>query len=181
MKIPFSMKPEDNTLNKKIDSLVELLCKELSLNPAEISLLRCSIEDIYKNRKITNYRGSWDNAPPTIEDLINSVFPLTRSQKEQIFKPASTLVDKLTGLKMGDINMAVEMNVSYDDAIVVKTVEEEKYLIKNQQCGCGGALKFIQQSLLKHDNRHYDKIEYVCNDCGEPVYVFFDIEEFFGK
>ena len=69
------------------------------------------------------------------------------------------------------------------EPIQVNSVAEEYQHIAQMRCGrCGGAYVPVQQSLLNPpDGPPLDRIEIVCQRCGNEERVSFDISTFFGK
>lgn len=68
-------------------------------------------------------------------------------------------------------------------AIPVNSVSEEYAYIAEHPCpACGGQWQLRMQTLLSDAaNRHYDRLEVICGQCGRQQDWLFDIDSFFGK
>jgi len=76
------------------------------------------------------------------------------------------------------------MNTEFNSAIIVDSVEEEYNYIRQivcEQCELKGTLKLELQSLIFENNKPFDKLDCVCQNCGAKKSVIFDISNFFGK
>lgn len=74
-----------------------------------------------------------------------------------------------------------EANIPFDDAIDVDSVAQEHEIVGRQRCDCGGKLQLKRQSLLAHEDGHYDLIEVQCEACHEPRVFLFDVSDFFDQ
>ena len=65
------------------------------LTEGERAILDDAIDNTYEDAGITKDPRTWTKTPPTLEDLYNHIAPLTRSDKEIIYKPAMAIINQL--------------------------------------------------------------------------------------
>ncbi|MDQ7778594.1 MAG: Ig-like domain-containing protein [Planctomycetota bacterium] len=68
---------------------------------------------------------------------------------------------------------------SFEDALVVKTIDAEYEYIAGQKCDCGGAFDVKKQELKSKDDKMFDILNAVCRNCGAKRAFYFDITERF--
>lgn len=73
-----------------------------------------------------------------------------------------------------------EVEISFDEAIVVESVAQEYEIVSRRRCDCGGALKLKCQNLLVYQSGHYDLIEAQCEACHKPHHILFDVSGLFN-
>ncbi len=65
------------------------------MNETQRSILDDCIDSTYEDAGITMDPRTWAKTPPVLEDLYDHVLPLTRSDKDIIYKPAMSIVMRL--------------------------------------------------------------------------------------
>ncbi len=71
---------------------------------------------------------------------------------------------------------------SFEDAVKVNSIAEEREFVTNQRCECGGQWTWKQQSLIfSKEKVPYDRIDVECKNCGKTKEFWFDCSLFFGK
>ena len=67
------------------------------------AILDDCIDSTYEDAGITHDPRTWSKTPPILEDLYNHVLPLTRSDKDIIYKPAMAIVTRLKPFVTGGL------------------------------------------------------------------------------
>jgi len=65
------------------------------LNEGQRAILDDAIDSTYEDVGITKDPRTWSKRPPTLEDLYKQILPLTRSEKDIIYKPAMAITNRL--------------------------------------------------------------------------------------
>ncbi len=72
------------------------------------------------------------------------------------------------------------MNIDYDHAVKVDSVDTEYRYVAEQCCSeCRGPLKRDSQALFRRSGKSYDVLHTVCKSCGEERDFTFDISSFY--
>ncbi len=74
------------------------------LNETQRAILDDSIDSTYEDVGITKDPKTWIKKPPVLGDLYDQVLPLTRSDKEIIYKPATAIVIRLKPFVSGGLS-----------------------------------------------------------------------------
>lgn len=69
----------------------------------------------------------------------------------------------------------------FSNATKVESVAREYQVVNRTRCDCGGMFAPQRQSLLAHEDGHYDLIETQCEVCQTPRDFLFDISGWFAK
>lgn len=73
------------------------------LNEGQRAILDDAIDSTYEDAGITKDPKTWSKKPPTLENLYDHVLPLTRSEKEIIYRPAMSIVNRLKAYIFGPL------------------------------------------------------------------------------
>lgn len=73
------------------------------LNETQRSILDDCIDATYEDAGITRDPRTWSKTPPILENLYDHVLPLTRSDKDIIYKPAMSIVTRLKPFVTGGL------------------------------------------------------------------------------
>jgi conjugal transfer ATP-binding protein TraC len=74
------------------------------LTETQRAILDDSIDSTYEDAGITKDPRTWSKKPPVLGDLYDHVLPLTRSDKEIIYKPATAIVTRLKPFVSGGLS-----------------------------------------------------------------------------
>ncbi len=86
----------DQSLEEKQLSLLAFFRVLLGeLTETQRAILEDAIENTYVEKGITKDPITWSKEPPILEDLYNQIQPLTKSDKEIIYKPALAVINQL--------------------------------------------------------------------------------------
>ena len=97
---PFDL--TDQSLDeKKLSLLAFFRCLLGELTEPQRAILDETIDRAYEEKGITKDPKTWSREPPVLEDLYNEVLPLTKSQKEIIYKPAMAIVNRMKSYVFG--------------------------------------------------------------------------------
>lgn len=116
----------DQTLDEKMLSLLAFLRVLLGeLTPPQRAILDDAIEHIYEDKGITKDPKTWNNIPPTIEDLYNEVLPLCRSSKEIIYRPAMAITNMLKSYVFGPMRfLNQQTRINLDNKMISFDIKE---------------------------------------------------------
>ncbi|HDI72764.1 MAG TPA: DUF87 domain-containing protein [Candidatus Altiarchaeales archaeon] len=73
------------------------------LNEGQRAILDDAIDSTYEDAGITKDPKTWSKRPPILEDLYDHILPLTRSEKEIIYRPAMSIVNRLKAYIFGPL------------------------------------------------------------------------------
>lgn len=73
------------------------------LNEGQRAILDDAIDSTYEDAGITKDPKTWSKRPPILENLYDHVLPLTRSEKEIIYKPAMSIVNRVKAYVFGPL------------------------------------------------------------------------------
>lgn len=94
----------DQTLEEKKLSLLAFFRVLLGeLTEPQRAILDDAIDHTYEDKGITKDPKTWSREPPVLEDLYNEVLPLTRSNKDIIYRPAMAIVNRLKSYVFGPL------------------------------------------------------------------------------
>jgi hypothetical protein len=94
----------DQSLDEKKLSLLAFFRVLLGeLTEGQRAILDDAIDRTYEDVGITKDPRTWVKRPPTLGDLYEHVMPLTRSEKEIIYKPAMAIVNRLKSYVSGPL------------------------------------------------------------------------------
>lgn len=110
---PFDL--TDQTLDeKKLSLLAFFRCVLGELTEPQRAILDETIDRAYEEKGITKDPKTWSREPPVLEDLYNEVLPLTKSQKEIIYRPAMAIVNRMKAFVFGPmrfLNQQTKINL----------------------------------------------------------------------
>lgn len=86
---------------KKLSLLAFFRCLLGELTEPQRAILDETIDRAYEEKGINKDPKTWSLQPPLLEDLYKEVLPLTKSQKEIIYKPAMAIVNRLKSYVFG--------------------------------------------------------------------------------
>lgn len=99
---PFDL--TNQTLDEKKLSLLSFFRVLLGeLTEGQRAILDDAIDRTYEDVGITKDPRTWVKKPPTLGDLYDHVMPLTRSEKEIIYKPAMAIVNRMKSYVSGPL------------------------------------------------------------------------------
>ncbi|MEM2918558.1 MAG: ATP-binding protein [Candidatus Altiarchaeota archaeon] len=99
---PFDL--TNQTLDEKKLSLLSFFRVLLGeLTEGQRAILDDAIDRTYEDVGITKDPRTWIKKPPTLGDLYDHVMPLTRSEKEIIYKPAMAIVNRMKSYVSGPL------------------------------------------------------------------------------
>ncbi|MBN2250975.1 MAG: ATP-binding protein, partial [Candidatus Altiarchaeota archaeon] len=73
------------------------------LTEGQRAILDDAIDGTYEDAGITKDPKTWSKKPPTLENLYDHILPLTRSEKDIIYKPAMSIVNRLKAYISGPL------------------------------------------------------------------------------
>lgn len=73
------------------------------LNEGQRAILDDAIDSTYEDAGITKDPKTWSKKPPKLENLYDHILPLTRSEKEIIYRPAMSIVNRLKTYVFGPL------------------------------------------------------------------------------
>lgn len=110
---PFDLMSQ--TLDEKKLSLLAFFRVMLGeLTEPQRAILDDAIDHTYDEKGITKDPKTWSKDPPVLEDLYNEVLPLTRSNKEIIYKPSMAIVNRMKSYVFGPLrflNQQTKLNL----------------------------------------------------------------------
>lgn len=128
------------------------------------------------NGRDINHKG----LEPDINVPMSPTILLGSPEDVQLNKSTEILKKKLASM-YGKAAPAGETE-TFQDAVKVKSVDEEYQYIKKLQCDADGSqYQVVSQSLVTKEGKFYDVFYLKCPRCGKEKTVIFDINEFFGK
>jgi len=95
------------------------------LNEGERAILDDAIDSTYEDIGITKDPKTWARKPPTLENLYDHIMPLTRSEKDIIYKPAMAIVNRLKGYVSGPMKfLNQQTRMELDNRVITFDVKE---------------------------------------------------------
>ncbi|MEA3255381.1 MAG: ATP-binding protein [Candidatus Altiarchaeota archaeon] len=89
------------------------------LNEGQRAILDDAIDSTYEDAGITKDPKTWSKKPPKLENLYDHVLPLTRSEKEIIYKPAMSIVNRLKTYVFGPLKfLNQETKLELDNRVI---------------------------------------------------------------
>ena len=89
------------------------------LTEGQRAILDDAIDSTYEDVGITKDPKTWSRKPPTLESLYDHVLPLTRSEKEIIYKPAMAIVNRLKGYITGPLKfLNQQTKIELDNRVI---------------------------------------------------------------
>jgi len=110
----------DQTLDEKELSLLAFFRVLLGeLTEPERAILDQVIEQTYEDKGITKDPKTWSKEPPVLEDLYNTLKPLTNSSKEIIYRPALAIANALKTYVYGPMRfLNQQTKINLDNRVI---------------------------------------------------------------
>ena len=95
------------------------------LNEGQRAILDDAIDSTYEDQGITKDPKSWARKPPMLENLYDHIMPLTRSEKDIIYKPAMAIVNRLKGYVSGPMKfLNQQTRIELDNRVITFDVKD---------------------------------------------------------
>ncbi len=95
------------------------------LDEGERAILDDCIDATYDGIGITKDPKTWSRTPPMIGDLYDQVIPLTKSNKEIIYKPAMSIVNRLKSYVTGSLRfLNQQTKISMDNRVITFDIKD---------------------------------------------------------
>ncbi len=95
------------------------------LDESERAILDDCIDATYEAVGITKDPKTWSKKPPTIGDLYNEVIPLTRSNKDIIYKPAMAIANRLKSYVTGSLRfLNQQTKINMDNRVITFDIKD---------------------------------------------------------